>query len=136
MSDTDTPRTDAILCKIPGGQTCDPQQVADEIRGDIEQMERELSQARETLAAFYAGTLKLDRELDALRKTADKLEHDKEYNADLITTLRCELEDERALADRLAETLANVQGDYATTGAITSSEVEQALAAWKEARKP
>ena len=42
---------------------------------------------------------------------------------------------ERALADRLAETLANVQGDYATTGAITTPEVDTALAAWKEARK-
>ena len=44
------------------------------------------------------------------------------------------LEQERALADRLAETLANVQGDYASTGAITTREVAESMAAWKEAR--
>ena len=39
---TETPKTDAILSRIPGGQTCDPQLVADELRGPIAEMEREL----------------------------------------------------------------------------------------------
>lgn len=54
--------------------------------------------------------------------------------ADLARQLERELAAERALADKLAETLANVQGDYASTGAITTPEVDEALAAWKEAR--
>ena len=53
---------------------------------------------------------------------------------DLAQELERELAAERALADRLAETLANVQGDYASTGAIVLSEVDDALTAWKEAR--
>ena len=52
----------------------------------------------------------------------------------LLAKLERELAAERALADRLAETLANVQGDYASTGAIVPSEVDDALTAWKEAR--
>ena len=56
-------------------------------------------------------------------------------NAEFAREIERELAAERALADRLAETLANVQGDYATTGAITTPEVDTALTAWKEARK-
>lgn len=51
-----------------------------------------------------------------------------------IKELDRELEQERALADRLAETLASVQVDYASTGAITTPEVAESLVAWKEAR--
>ena len=58
---------------------------------------------------------------------------------DAMTThaegLELEIAKERNLADRLAETLANVQGDYASTGGITTPEVDEALAAWKEARR-
>jgi hypothetical protein len=52
-----------------------------------------------------------------------------------LAKLERELAAERALADRLAATLANVQGDYASTGAIVPSEVDDAIAAWKEARR-
>ena len=42
---TDTPRTDEILALLPGGQTCDPQAVADELRPAIAKMEREFDEA-------------------------------------------------------------------------------------------
>jgi len=42
---------------------------------------------------------------------------------------------ERALADRLAETLAGAALDYGATGSIVTSEVDAAIAAWKEGRK-
>ena len=41
---SDTPRTDAILSQIPGGQTCDPQLVVDELRPKIAELERELAE--------------------------------------------------------------------------------------------
>jgi hypothetical protein len=53
----------------------------------------------------------------------------------LAAKLEADLAAERSLADRLAETLANVQGDYASTGAIVPSEVDTAITAWKEARR-
>ena len=72
----------------------------------------------------------LERELAAKDAHADEI-----YKAgvDLAAMLEDKLAAERALADRLAETLANVQGDYASTGGITTLEVDEALAAWKEA---
>ena len=54
--------------------------------------------------------------------------------ARLARDLERELAAERELADRLAEMLANVQGDYASTGAITTQEVAESLTSWKEAR--
>jgi hypothetical protein len=73
----------------------------------------------------------LERELAAKDAHADEI-----YKAsvELAAMLEDKLAAERALADRLAETLANVQGDYASTGAITTQEVDESLAAWKEAR--
>jgi hypothetical protein len=73
----------------------------------------------------------LERELAAKDAHADEI-----YKAavDLAAKLEADLATERALADRLAETLANVQVDYASTGAITTQEVGESLAAWKEGR--
>ena len=53
---------------------------------------------------------------------------------ELARQLEREIAAERALADKLAETLANVQGDYATTGAIMTQEVAESLAAWEKSR--
>lgn len=54
--------------------------------------------------------------------------------ADFARQLERELATERELAGRLTQTLANVQYDYASTGAITTQEVDESLAAWKEVR--
>ena len=43
---SDTPKTDAILSLLPGGQTCDPQLVADELRPKIAELEREIAAER------------------------------------------------------------------------------------------
>jgi thioesterase domain-containing protein len=110
---SNTPITDAILSLVPGGQTCDPQIVADELRPEIERLEIELTDAIS--------------ERDALRKTADKLDEDKECNARLCETLRADLEAERALADRLAKQL---------DGCAELTAAHEALAAWREARTP
>jgi hypothetical protein len=116
-----TPRTDTILSLVPGGQTCDPQIVADELRPEIERIERELTDAIS--------------ERDALRKTADKLDEDKESNARLCETLRADLEAERALADRLASVLRTYNYDLLAGEMIQFvPEHDVALAAWKEAR--
>lgn len=50
-----------------------------------------------------------------------------------LLKMKDDLEQERALADRLAETLANVQGDYASNGALVIEEVDAALASWQQA---
>jgi len=73
----------------------------------------------------------LHEELAAKDAHADEI-----YKAavDLAAKLEGDLEKERALADRLAETLANVQGDYASNGALVIEEVDAALASWKQAR--
>ena len=73
----------------------------------------------------------LERELAAKDAHADEI-----YKAavDLAAMLEGDLEQERALADRLAETLANIQGDYASNGALVIEEVDTALASWKQAR--
>lgn len=60
----DTPRTDAILALLPGGQSCDPQAVADDLRPEIASLERELEQERQ-LADRMAATLRfIDEECD------------------------------------------------------------------------
>jgi len=66
MSDTPTPRTDAILALIPGGQTCDPQLVADELRPKIAELEREL-------AACVPGMEMISKMLSDERALADRL---------------------------------------------------------------
>jgi hypothetical protein len=72
-------------------------------------------------------------ERDALRKTADKLDEDKECNARLCETLRADWEAERALADRLAETMRQIADGC--NDAWDRDEATVALAAWKEARR-
>ena len=82
-----TPRTDEILALLPGGQTCDPQEVADALRPAIERLEGELAAEREQIKSNRAATLVIERML---------------YT-------------ERALADRLAgeiESWASIAGDY------------------------
>ena len=84
---SDTPRTDSILLLIPGGQTCDPQIVADELRPKIAELERELAA-------------------------------------------------ERALADRLASVLTLYNHDLLAGEMIQWVPAhDEALAAWKEARR-
>jgi len=76
-------------------------------------------------------------ERDALRKTADKLDDDKESNARLSETLRADWEAERALADRLASVLTLYNHDLLAGEMIQFvPEHDTALAAWKKARAP
>ena len=82
---TDTPRTDEILALLPGGQTCDPQAVADALRPEIEELER-----------------------DSSSRWRELIESE-------VANLRAELVNERALTDRLAgeiESWASITGDY------------------------
>ena len=82
--------------------------------------------------AYIAGMTNFARDLER-KLAAERAEH--EETASGARMLADAYSAERALADRLAETLANVQGDYAATGAILTQEVAESLAAWKEARK-
>jgi len=85
--------------------------------------------------AYIAEMTSLCRQLE--RELADKDAHaDEIYKTavNLAAKLEDDLAAERALAARLAQTLANVQFDYVRTGAIVLPEVDTALAAWKEAR--
>jgi hypothetical protein len=111
-----------------------------------EKLERELAEVKADSDSWWdmAHSRKLQadkasRELadaiserDALRKTADKLEEDKESNARLCESLRADWEAERALSDRLAGEL-QWWGDYCGDNAPAS--IDLAIAAWKEARK-
>lgn len=111
---TPTPRTDEAADRFPQPGQPPGAQWPEIVPAEFaRQLERELADKSESLA-FQT---QLNREV---------IEREKQTFAELAA--------ERALADKLAETLANVQGDYATTGAITTPEVDTALAAWKEAR--
>jgi hypothetical protein len=114
---TPTPRTDALELENIGLAWGDAQ---DAVLGLARELERELTESAQSLA-FQT---QLNREVIELEKKTLGERND----------ARAELAAERALADRLAETLANVQGDYASTGAIVPSEVDDALTAWKQAR--
>ncbi len=58
---SDTPRTDAILALLPGGQSCDPQAVADDLRPEIAKLEREIEQIKAILADPVAVHLNMLR---------------------------------------------------------------------------
>ena len=108
-----TPRTDEILALLPGGQTCDPQSVADALRPAIAKMEREFDDWRALIALVESE----------------------------VTNLRAELADERALADRLAEELADIlaassddEVDSCDFRKSCRYDIPKALAAWREVR--
>ena len=69
----------------------------------------------------------LERELEQERQDR------KQADVDTIRALG-ERNDERALADRLAETLADVRGDYPSTGSIMAAELDNSLTTWMEVR--
>lgn len=120
---TPTPRTDAIAHRGLGSVA-----YIAEMTDLARQLEREL-------AVWKHESKRLEAELQKFDQAA--IEWWCEYQ-DLKAKAgddRAELTAERALADGLAETLANVQGDYATTGAIITQEVAESLAAWKKARE-
>ena len=106
MNEKPTPRTDAILTLIPGGQYCDPQLIADELRPHLQKLERE--------NLTFRAAQKACEDCDAPRD-------------DRIDELERELTAERDLDDRLAETLGGLDWIAASP--------PQSLVAWKEARK-
>jgi len=124
---SDTPRTDAILALLPGGQTCDPQLVADELRPKIAEMEADLAAAK-------------DGWTDEICKAqADMRRAEKDINE-----LRAAYLVERALADRLAELARKVHeisngNFYANEAPDKFDDIcdisHEALAAWEGARK-
>ena len=106
----DTPRTDEILALLPGGQTCDPQAVADALRPAIAKMEMEFDDWRALMESEVAN-------------------------------LRAELANERALADKLAAELADIEAtsnddevDSCDFRKSCRYDIPKALAEWKEAR--
>ena len=108
-----TPRTDEILALLPGGQTCDPQAVADALRPEISKMEREFDDWRALMALVESE----------------------------VANLRAELANERELADKLAAELADIEAasnnDEVHSCDFRKScryDIPKALAAWKEAR--
>lgn len=118
MSDAPTPKTDAILALIPGGQTCDPQLVADELRPKIAEMERELAAERETTQRLY-----------------DRLERREGYLCDYKVAYA----DERALADRLVGAIEEMRDLLYLHGLgchAGCDSAREALAAWKASRDP
>ena len=69
-------------------------------------------------------------ERDALRKTADKLDDDKEANARLCESLERELAAERALSYEMASQLQHASFTHDPRGC------QKMFEAWKEARTP
>jgi len=115
---SDTPKTDAILSLLPGGQTCDPQLVADELRPKIAELERDLAAAK-------------DGWTDEICKAqADMRRAEKDINE-----LRAAYLAERALADRLADHLDTALGAFDNQEAPHVVRANRTLASWKEARK-
>lgn len=104
------------------------------------QLERELADWKVLQASTQALLEKAERELaetisvrDSLSRVADKMEESKEYNARLCESLSAELAAERALADRLAGAIAR-WSEIAEIN-FTPNIADEALAAWKEARR-
>jgi hypothetical protein len=97
----------------------------------IAELERELTAKDAHADEIYKASVDLAAKLEADLAT-ERAEHEETVTG--ARMLADAYSAERELADRLAETLANVQGDYASTGAITTQEVAESLAAWKEAR--
>lgn len=136
MSDTPTPRVDEQIVYL-----------LDDTMNEVEAVPAEFArQLERELAGAYERCTQLEADLaDQVKQHGDTIRdyrclaslldgHDAtECRANLVK-LKQDLEQERTLADRLAETLANVQGDYASTSAIVPSEVDAAIDAWKETR--
>jgi hypothetical protein len=126
---TPTPRTDAIAHRGLGSVA-----YIAEMTNLARQLERENQTFRAAQKACEdCDAPRVDRIAELERDLAELTEWREMIDRE-VGTLREELAAERALADRLAGTLANVQGDYATTGAITTQEVAESLTSWKEAR--
>ena len=154
---TPTPRTDAIAHRGYG-----PTAYITEMTDFARQLERELAVWKHDVKLLEAELQKFDQatiewwceyqdlkakagddraEIAAQREQVAILRSDEKRLVAFAKTYRMNAEilsdklaSERELADKLAETLANVQGDYATTGAIITQEVAESLAAWEEAR--
>jgi len=78
-------------------------------------------------------TLRWERTNDALFDERAERKRVDEYATDLCCTLRCELDDERALADQLAARLEPLL--IHTWRETPPTKAELAFEAWKEARK-
>lgn len=159
MTDQPTPRTDAAQIEREeyedATRECDRIALPERPKDAWElcrELERELAEARKQLADWQVLQATTERDLSAERK-------DHAATADMLTTLRCELEDERKLSNRLADGQGkliahnlNLEKQLAAERALAdrlaghleqlawldgigeSNESEQALAAWKEAR--
>ena len=70
---SNTPRTDRILALIPGGQSCDPQKVADELREKMQEMERELEISKQSESLTRIENKQLRDAIQTERSLAYKL---------------------------------------------------------------
>jgi uncharacterized membrane protein YccC len=123
---TTTPRTDALVPTQEQKQTIYHYILV--LEEHARQLERELADVADAIHKIHPTRR------GSLVDMVEDLESHRETAMNAFRLSEKELAAERDLADRLAETLANVQGDYASTGAIVPSEVDDALTAWKEAR--
>ena len=184
-----TPRTDEILAMLPGGQTCDPQAVADALRPEIEELERdsssrwreliesEVANLRAELADERVKLARWEDELSAVmppdfkdwwqnsreewpmvarmviegsdserdileRQLAAKREQIKANHAATLVIERM-LYKERALTDKLAAELADIEAasnndevDSCDFRKSCRYDIPKALAEWKQARNP
>lgn len=117
-------RTEQILSLIPGGTSCDPQMVADELREKMQEMERELeiSKQSESLTRI---------ENKQLREEICRLNLDLARQSEQADRHRVALMYERALAYRLAISITLHERD----GGHVPQHQASALAAWKAARQ-
>ena len=161
---SDTPRTDAILSLIPGGQTCDPQLVADELRPKIAELERELAAATRSpyIDSDESPVEIISAICDALDGITDDAANGRNFGTlvsrvKVAVSMAIECEQERALADRLAGLLGDCREDscellgergwwkdesrcgYSKRYDETSENIaraDEAIAAWKASRDP
>lgn len=102
---SNTPRTDAILALLPGGQSCDPQAVADDLRPEIARLEREIEELKDNLDGS---------EITHEATRADLRDCKRELEQERQDRKQADLDAIRALGERndAREELAEVSKDF------------------------
>lgn len=125
MKPTDTPRTDAEWQSVTASSPWDA--AAEQMAQHARQLERELAELTEWREM-------LDREVGTLREELAAERAQLAANHGATRLMGKWLEDERALADRLADAVTDLR-QLLTAHGQGCGTGREALAAWKEARR-
>lgn len=113
---SDTPRTDNILALIPGGQSCDPQAVADELREKMQELEHDLEISEQTNRQTWIENKELRAAIQA-----------NELRSSALLAIA-----EKAASDH--EGMLHCDDDCKCSGRQTANSNTEAIAEWRASR--